>query len=67
MKNPMKSNNDIKEIYNQKLNSYLLEEEWKNIIMQIYENDDIMNLQNKIIDFIRKKGPSNNKLETSDR
>lgn len=58
---PMKSNSDVKELVNQKLNGYLAEEEWKSMIVQIYENDDVVNLENKIIEFIRKKGPFNNK------
>lgn len=65
---PMKSNADVKELFNQKLNGYLIEEEWKRMIMQIYENDDVINLENKILDFIRKKGPINTpKPESSDK
>jgi hypothetical protein len=65
----MKSNNDIKELYNQKLNGFLVEEEWKRMIMQIYENEDVVNIENKIMDLIKKKGPTINTLkqEASDK
>jgi hypothetical protein len=56
-KNPLKSNGDIKEVHSQKLSGLLLEEEWREIIYYIYENDDAKNLENRIIDFIRKKMP----------
>jgi hypothetical protein len=64
---PMKCNNDIRELVNQKLNGFLVEEEWKTMIVQIYENDDVIILENKIIEFIRKKGPFNKPPEPTDK
>lgn len=66
-KYPMKTNNDLKEIYNQKLTGFLLEEEWKRMISQIYESEDVANLENKIYDFIRKKDPIQNKADPSEK
>ena len=55
----MKSSSEIKEIYNEKVNGNLYEDEWKKMIMEIYDNDDIVNLENKINDYIKKKSSMN--------
>lgn len=64
---PLKSNNDIKELVNQKQSGFLVEEEWKNMIVQIYENEDAMSLETKIVEFIRKKGPFTKPPEPSEK
>jgi hypothetical protein len=64
---PMKSNNDIKEFLNQKVNGFLTEEDWKSMIVQIYENEDVINLENKIMELIRKKGPFNKLVEPNEK
>ena len=51
----MKSNNEIKDQYNQRLNGFIFEEEWKFIIKQIYDEQDNEYLENKITEIIRKK------------
>ena len=51
----MKSSNEIKEQYNQRLNGFIFEEEWKFIIKQIYDEQDNEYLENKITEIIRKK------------
>lgn len=51
----MKSNNEIKEQFNQRINGFILEEEWKFIIKQIYDEQDNEYLENKITDLIKKR------------
>ena len=51
----MKSNTEIKDIFNEKLNGFLYEDEWRKMIVEIYDNEDIINLENKINEFIKKK------------
>ena len=51
----MKSNSEIKEQYNQRINGYIFEEEWKFIIKQIYDEQDNEYLENKITEIIKKK------------
>ena len=63
----MKSNNDIKEFLNQKVNGFLTEEDWKSMIVQIYENEDVINLENKIMELIRRKGPINKPVEPNEK
>jgi hypothetical protein len=46
---------DIKEMMNQKTNGHLLEEEWKEIVFYMYEQEDANFLYNKIIELIKKK------------
>ena len=65
-KMPLKSNGEIKEILNSKLTGVLLEDEWKGIIYYVYEKEDASNLENRIIEFIRKKN-SNSKVENSNK
>lgn len=60
----MKSSSEIREIYNEKINGYLFEDEWKKMINEIYDNEDIVNLDNKINDFLRKKTSSSNMNST---
>jgi len=38
-----------------KMNGVILEEEWKGIIYYIYESEDATFIENKIIDYIKKK------------
>lgn len=59
-KMPLKSNGEIKEILAQKTSGVLLEDEWKGIVYYVYEKDDATNLENRIIDYIRKKGLNKN-------
>jgi hypothetical protein len=51
----MKSNNEIKEQFNQRINGFIFEEEWKFIIKQIYDEQDNEYLENKITDLIKKR------------
>ena len=51
----MKSSAEIKDIFNEKLNGFLYEDEWRKMIVEIYDNEDIINLENKINEFIKKK------------
>ena len=51
----MKSNNEIKEQYNQRINGFIFEEEWKFIIKQIYDEQDNEYLENKLTDIIKKR------------
>lgn len=53
-KHPLKPNNDIKEMLNQRLNGSLTEEEWKFVVEYVYEKEDANNLLGKISDQIRK-------------
>lgn len=55
----MKSNAHIKDIVKQKLDSLLIEDEWKGIIYYVYENDDAKYLESKIIEFVRRKNLEN--------
>ena len=59
----MKSNNEIKEQYNQRINGYILEEEWKFIIKQIYDEQDNEYLENKLIEIIKKKLTNSKNLD----
>lgn len=52
---PLKSNGDIKEIVNQKNNGLLMEEEWKEIIFYMYEQEDANYLYTKIVEHIKRK------------
>jgi hypothetical protein len=52
---PLKSNGDIKEIVNQKNNGLLLEEEWKEIIFYMYEQEYANYLYTKIVEHIKRK------------
>jgi hypothetical protein len=54
-KKPLKSNGEIKEILNQKINGILIEDEWQGIVYYVYEKDDASNLEKRIVEFIRKK------------
>lgn len=58
----MKSNNEVKEQLNQRVNGFILEDEWKFIIKQIYDEQDSEYLENKIIDIIKKKNKYTKKL-----
>jgi len=60
----MKSNSEIKEIFNEKVNGILYEDEWRKMINEIYDNEDVVNLENKINDYIRKKSTNNNMNNT---
>jgi hypothetical protein len=51
---PLKSNSDIKEMLNQRVNSTLTEEEWRFIVEYVYEKEDANNIIGKIVDHIRK-------------
>ena len=46
---------EIKEIVNSKINGFLVEEEWREIIFFMYEDEDANFLNNKLIDIIKKK------------
>ena len=54
-KNPFKSKADIKKMLKNKKEGILLEEEWKGIVNYIYTEEDAEIIQNKIINFIKKK------------
>ena len=59
-KHPLKSNADIKEMLNMRINNVLIEEEWKFIVEYVYENEDANNLMAKIVDHIRKTNEKSN-------
>lgn len=61
----MKSSFEIKEIYNEKINGVLYEDEWRKMINEIYDNEDVINLENKINDFIKKKSSAHNSTFTT--
>ncbi len=51
----MKSKGHIKDTVKQKTESYLIEDEWKGIIYYVYENEDAKHLENRILEFVKKK------------
>ena len=53
--NPLKLVNDIKNIFEKKKKSELLEEEWKGIIYSIYEKGEAEEIETKIENFINKE------------
>ena len=53
--NPLKLFNEIKEIFEQKKRSELMEEEWKGIIYSIYEKEEAGEIERKIESFINKE------------
>ena len=52
---PLKPIEDINTMVNQRINGFILEEEWKKIISYLYEEPDAKLLENKIYDLIKKK------------
>jgi hypothetical protein len=62
-KNPLKSNGEIKEIALNKQNSYISQDEWKGIINYLYENEEVKQVELKILNFIKKKYYDVNKIE----
>lgn len=54
-KHPMKNNGDLKDLCKQRMDSFILEEEWKGIVYYVYEAEDAKFLESKILDFISKK------------
>ena len=58
-KNPFKSKTEIKKLLKNKKEGLLLEENWKGIINYIYSEEDADIIQNKIINFIKKKNEKN--------
>jgi hypothetical protein len=52
---PLKSSSDILQICQSRKNSFLNEDEWKGIIYSLFEKRDSMNLENRIVDFVKKK------------
>jgi len=59
---PLKSNGDVKEMVNQKTSGGILqEEEWKEIVFYMYEQEDANYLSSKIIEHIKRKFSSNTK------
>jgi hypothetical protein len=56
----MKSSVELKEIFNEKINGILYEDEWRKMINEIYDNEDMLNLENKIYEFLRKKSSNSN-------
>lgn len=61
----LKSNAEIKEQFNQRINGYILEDEWKFIVKQIYDEQDSEYLDNKITDLVRKKNLQAKTIEAS--
>ena len=60
--NPLKSVNEIKNLFEKKKKSELFEEEWKGIIYSIYEKDEAEEIEAKIEVFINK-GNEKKKME----
>jgi hypothetical protein len=65
-KAPLKSNGEIKDTLNSKINGSLLEDEWKGIVYYVYEKEDANNLETRIVEFIRKKN-NISKLDNSNK
>lgn len=63
----MKSSSEITQQLNQRLNGYILEDEWRFIIKQIYDEQDYEYLENKITDIIRKKINTNKSMEMASK
>ncbi len=63
----MKSNSEITQQLNQRLNGCILEDEWRFIIKQIYDEQDYENLEIKITDIIRKKINTNKNMEMASK
>jgi len=63
----MKSNSEIKDQLNQRLNGFIFEDEWKFIIKQIYDEQDSEYLENKLTDVIRKKINSSKNMEMASK
>jgi len=63
----MKSNAEVKDQLNQRVNGFILEDEWKFIIKQIYDEQDSEYLENKIIEIIKKKISSHKSLEVASK
>jgi hypothetical protein len=53
--NPLKPLDEIKNIFEQKKKSFLLEEEWKGIIYSIYEKNEAEIIEKKIDNYINKE------------
>jgi len=62
---PLKSNGDIKEVVQQKTNGLLLEEEWKEIIFYMYEQEDANYLYQKIVEHIKRKYIDNKTIDNT--
>jgi hypothetical protein len=60
---PLKSQGEIAELTQIKINSYLNEEEWKSIIYYIYEKEDAKLLEMKIYEFVERNLDKDNKLD----
>ena len=63
----MKSNGEVKEQLNQRINGFIFEDEWKFIIKQIYDEQDCEYLENKITELIKKKINASRNLEVSSK
>lgn len=62
-KYPLKSNGDIKEMAQSRMNSFIAEEEWRAIIYQLYKKEDAEILDYRIVDYVRRKYFEHNKAE----
>ena len=58
-KNPFKSKIEIQKLLKSKKEGVLVEEEWKGIVNYIYSEEDAEIIQNKIVNFIKKKNEKN--------
>ena len=54
-KHPLKNNGDIQDMLNERLNSYLFEDEWSGIIKYMYSEEDASQLFDEIFRILRKK------------
>ncbi len=63
----MKSNAEIKDQLNQRLNGFIFEEEWKFIVKHVYDEQDCEYLENKLTEIIRKKINANKTLEAASK
>lgn len=54
-KNPLKNNGDIQDMLNDRLNSYLYQDEWSGILKYMYTEEDSSQLFDEIYRIIKKK------------
>ena len=62
---PLKSNGDIKDLVSQKNNGFLIEEEWKEIIFYMYEQEDANYLYSKMVEHIKRKYNDNKTIDNN--
>lgn len=54
LKFPLKSQGDIKDMVSQKQNSYITEDEWRNVITFIYEKQDSQVIEQRMLEISKR-------------